>query len=399
MWDSLSSPSSVKPKPTIPFADWLDQYVLNDVYLRKGRELLGVAEVVHPIFSKLATTIQTPPHHSEGPFVKDGIVRALAGLYAIADGANGESIEELIREKHLEQEVRDLFETIHEHVASLSVYLLCHDLGKIETLVLDAPLGSRGEVEGFYQHAYRLKRQATEEERRLYGKLFKAYQAQHAAQTLVQQTAGFFDLYEIHAHYPEHEKAAIALLPDFFDPLCDHFRLQPRERSLVRFAIREHMRLMVSLSSGDAVRAYELLLTRAHRDGLDGDDAMDFLLAASFLDGCVGSLPYKEGEWKPSVHLIYKAFSAEEQVAPHRRAKRREREGERKEKALRFALKEAGLDGVALFDLLQTPFGRERGVIAHEIRTFVLHPELPITFPTHKEEIARRIGKARALLT
>jgi len=179
--------------------------------------------------------------------------------------------------------------------------------------------------------------------------------------------------------------------------LADQFRLRPRERDLVLFAVTNHMQVIASFGKGDDLHAYELLLSRAHKAGLDADDAVDFILAAIFLDVSVGSLPYVHGEFLPNVDIIMQILRAEELIAPHRREQRRLVQEGRKKKSLNFALKEAGLDGKALFALLQTPFGPERGKISHEIRNYILEPHLPVTISTHTREIEKRVGKARAI--
>jgi hypothetical protein len=231
----------------------------------------------------------------------------------------------------------------------------------------------------------------------LYGKLFKAHQARYGSADSNKLTTSFYDKYEIHAHYPGHAKKALAIGMEAFEALADQFRLRPRERDLVLFAVRNHMQVINSFGKGDDIRAYELLLSRAHKAGFDADDAIDFLLAALFLDVCVGSLPYVDGEFQPNVDIVLQVLRAEEHIAPHRRAQRRFVQEERKKKMLNFALKEAGLDGKALFALLQTPFGPERGRIASEVRNYVLEPHLSVTIPSHTREIEKRVKKARSL--
>lgn len=398
MWEDFTTPVS-QARSGLLFRDWLAQYVLVSSYERKAREYVGIAEVIDSRVSALRTTPQSPPHHAEGPFVMDGVHRALAGLLAIQEGASLLTIEEFLRERHVREEIEELDLVIHEHAASLIVYLLVHDLGKASTLCFDASAGSLGEAEGFAQHKYRARREATAAERLLYGKLFKSYHALHTTEPIERVCAGFFDAYEIHAHYPEHEKESVAMFVESFDRLCDHFRLRERERDLVRFAVREHIRTSLSIATQDGARAYELLLTRAHKAGFDADDAVDFLLAAVFLDQCVGSLPYSHGVFEPSVSLVLGFLKAEEEVAPHRRLARRARKEEQKERALRYALKEAGLDGTALFSLLQTPFGPERGRLASSVREAVLSGTFQIDHPTHTHEIEKRLKKAHALFT
>ena len=395
MWEELPV-ETIESQPTLSFSQWLDQYVLVERYERKARELFGVAESISEVFIALRTCPQTPPYHAEGAFVSDGVERALAGLYAIADGASLLGIEEFARERNFQKELNELSFTLQEQFAGLALYLLVHDVAKPNVLVLDAPVGSKGELEGFAQHRYRKDKQASTEERALYGKLFKSHQAQ-SNEKGQDSVTGFFDRFEIHAHHPDHEKQALSVAGEAFDRLADHFRLTPRDRELVRFAVQNHMRLITTFDSRQDVRAYELLLTRAHRAGLDADDAIDFLLAAVFLDGCVGSLLYEEGEYRPNVDLVLRVFRAEEEVAPHRRSQRRAQQEARRERNLRYALKEAQLDGAALFDLLQTPFGPERGKIADEVRSYVLHPNLPITISSHSHEIEKRVRHARAL--
>jgi hypothetical protein len=272
-----------------------------ETYEEKAEAFFKEAEEIDSCFSVLRVTPQTPPYHCEGPFVVDGILRAIAGLYAVVDGARLRSIEAFARERHFNEEILGIEDTMREHIASLTVYLLVHDLAKPNVLNLDAPKGSKGEAEGFAQHDYRASPTATEEERALFGKLLKSFTVSRSTEEKKVVTADFFDRYEIHAHYPGHGKQALVEHREVFERLCDHFRLTPRDRALVEFVVRNHMDAIAPFGKGVDARAYELLMSRAHKAGFDADDAIDFFLSAVFLDACVGSLQYKNGEFSSDV--------------------------------------------------------------------------------------------------
>lgn len=394
MWEKLPVQKKVS---TSFFSDWLDQYVLVDFYGKKSIRIFKDAEKISSIFSKLRVIPQTPPYHSEGPFASDGILRAISGLYAVLDGARLLSIESFIRERHFNEEIRAIEDTMREQIASLTVYLLMHDLGKVSTLVLDAPAGSRGEIEGFSQHGYRSSSAASVEELLLFGKLYKSFSISKQHYEKRSLVAGFYDKYEIHAHYPDHAKLSIDSNEEVFESISDHFRLPERDRELIKFSVRNHMYVISAFGSGPNFNAYKLLVSRAHKAGFDADDALDFIMAATFLDVCVGSLTYRLGEFISSVEIILNILRSEEHVSPHRREERRKKRTISDEKFLRYVLNESELDGDSLFKLLQTPFGPERGKIVAEIRSLVMDVSIETKFTNHSHELERRVKKAREL--
>ena len=387
---------SVSKGDLYSFTDWLDRYVQVGVFVEEAQKQFRANTRYVSILRDLEVTPQSPPYHAEGPFVSDGVIRALAGLLAVLDEASLLCIEELVRERHLLEEIRDLERIIKEHAASLSVYIFMHDIAKPRTLVLDTPKGSRGEAEGFSVHDANKNRVSSPRERELYSKLFRAHEARQSLDKKF-SVASFFDTYEIHAHYPNHGKKGLEVAGAHFDMLSDQFRLRPRERELVAFAILNHMEAIERFGKKDNKIAFEKLISKSHKAGLDANNVFDFMLAAVFFDACVGSLPYIEGRFEPSVELVLRMLRAQDDFAPSRRVARRKRIEEQEELFLRDVLRRTGLDGDSVFALVQMPFGSKRGKVLQAIRFAVTHPRRDVKLPIASHELMVRIEKARKL--
>lgn len=395
MWEEIQYKTK-KQQETEFFLDWVNRVVMAPEHVRAAEDLfLQVAKAV-PEVAACRATPQSAPWHVEGKTAADGIIRMLAAINAIVHGASIMNIEEFARHKALQHEVRELEEMIREHAATLQAYSLVHDIAKPVTLNFSAPVGSKGEAEGFAEHKYRFSRYATDSEKQLYTKLLNAFEVQHPDLVGPKLMAAFFDEYEISTHYKGHAKRGAS--QEFFaarEKVADLFRLQDIDRRMITFMIRQHMNVLTYFADGPNPQKFDMLSTLATKAGLDGDDVLDVLLAGTFLDSSVGSLAYKEGRFFVDTTALVHWLQSEELVAPLRRARRRDLEARRQKERLMSALERAKLSPEEVFELFDVSFGPKRGEIMEEIYALVKDPNRSIEFGSQTTEMADRIKKAR----
>ncbi|MBU1126681.1 hypothetical protein KJ758_03660 [Patescibacteria group bacterium] len=397
MWEEVTHVVEDK-KETQFFIDWVNLAALTPKYKQQAEDLfLQVANRV-PELATCRTTPQSAPWHVEGPTVSDGIIRMLATIFAIVDGAGLLHIEEFVRHKDLEHEIRELEETIRERAATLQAYACVHDIAKASTASFSAPAGSKGEQEGFSKHRYRLSDEATEKEKALYLKLLKAFHSSHQDLSVPELMAAFYDQYEISVHYLGHAKKGAGA--DFFEArenVADFFRLPEDDRVLLTFMTRYHMDVLDFFTKGTNEQKFELMTSRANKAGLDGDDALDAMLAATFLDSTVGSLAYKDGTFFIKTEAIFNWLYSEQRAIPLRRARRIEEANRREKKKLMQILEKSALSPEEVFTMLNVTFGPERGQVMEEIYALVRDRGRKIDFGDKTPLIAGRIGEARKL--
>lgn len=396
MWENIRKIKR-NERNTSFFLDWMQENVMIEPYLRQANDLFIKASQKSESISKLKRIPQSAPWHIEGRFASDGVVRMLAGIYAIQDGAHLLHIEELARHKILEAEVEELNQIICENAATLQTFALVHDIAKAETLSFDSPEGSLGEREGFFKHKHRKSLYAGEQEIELYNKLFRAFEVANQDLNESELVAEFYDKYEIKTHYFDHAK--IGASDKYFEDrekISDMLRLGEYDRRMLTFLVRNHMEIFSYFSGGANPKKYELLVHRSHKAGFDADDALDLMLASSFLDSAIGSVAYIDQKFLVDTKPVINMMLSEEQVAGHRRELRREEKRVSKQRILKDALLKSNLSPDEVFLILEVPFGKERGDIMKKIYDLVEEGGT-IDFGDKTKEIAERIEKARQI--
>ncbi|MFA6130986.1 MAG: hypothetical protein WC730_01865 [Patescibacteria group bacterium] len=373
---------------------WMDRLFVDEEITKKIGEAMKKGESFGEEISRLYATPQTPPWHAEGRDISEHLRRMFAGLFGVLRGDHLVNLEEFRCQRIFIPEIQEMEETIGEYAATLQAFIYLHDIGKVETLSFSAPLGSKGSQEGFAQRDRHHPILATVRERAWFQKLWNAFALQYPKASAHELQAKFYDTYEIRAHYFRHAEIGAG---NTYLPLCDRvseaFRLGDRNERLLHFLIRYHMDAM------NAPEVIDYLVHRATKDGLDGDDALDVLFAARFLDVTLGCVRYREGTYGVDYQPIFDAFLAEESARPVRRADRRVRIEKKKNEIERKILHEALLDGDAVFHLLGTPFGPERKEMMDTISALV-HGEIETAdFGSHSREILARVARARMALT
>lgn len=399
MWETAPE-KTIQPRNTMYFLDWMRERVLTDAFLRQAEDILLQAEREAKEIGRLKNVPQSPPWHTEGPTAWHHVRRILAGVLAVVDGASLLEIEEFAREKDLAGEIIELEQTIRENAGSMLTYALTHDIAKPDAITLEAPANSKGGKEGFFTKAASQKRVANEDDRTLYLKLFRAFEAAHTVMDPNELCAAFFDVYEIRAHYLDHGKIGAGdAYQHVREEIGGMYHLSADDLVHVQLGIRHHMDFLNAFASGENVAQFKVFEGRANRYGLDADDFLDLLLAFTFIDTTIGSLKYQEGEFSGQTDIIIHALRSEYHAAPHRRARRQEKADIHARRARKAVLQAAELDGKAVFALLGTPYGPERGEVMKRINALIDHPAEMIQFGGQTDEMRRRIETARDLLT
>jgi hypothetical protein len=360
------------------------------------RAIMARAEEVVPGLTAWRITPQSGPWHCEGPHLADHIERILVGV--MSDGALLE-IEEFAGEKDLALEIAALETTIHKYRDFLTVFALTHDAAKPATLAFDAPEKSRGAAEGFIVRNKDLLSTATDAERIRYDKLYRAYEAAHHGQNIVANMAGFYDAYEITAHYRDHASvgATLAFTADRQEILAAN-GVPLANAKLLTELIRYHIEVIDSFSEQPDVKKYELMTARAGKAGLNVDVFLDLMLAVAYLDAIVGCVVLDGGKMTAQTKLIINILRAEREVLPKRHEERVRKLESVKKQVYKDALDKAGISGEAVFKLLQTPFGPERGVLMEQVWLAIKDKSHRLEVGEHSAELARRIELAREIL-
>lgn len=238
-----------------------------------------------------------------------GHIRLMLGfLYAVVNGKiHLSDIEELKRDKIFFGETDEVEETMKEKVASLEVFILAHDLGKLETE---------------YSYAHQIVK--------------KEYR-------------------------------------EVLQRMTEEFRLSPEDAEDVFHLIILHEKIIHNFFFEPSRPTYEYLVKYCEKYGRDADDFLDLLLAAVFLDAVIGA--------KLDPKVFFNFLSAERLHTPERSVSRLQQQAEKKKKAERIRLREAGLDGNELMKLFGMKPGPEFGKMLAAIHAFArgeaVFPEVP----------------------
>ncbi len=376
--------------------NWVDA-CFEGARTKRVRAFINEAKTHEFRVAEFAGTPQSPPYHAEGLFLEDHIERMITVLYAIQDGVSLLGIEELAARKDLREHIQGLEHVIREHAGTLLAYCVLHDLAKPITCVISAPEGSEGARLGFSEKQQSLAHGPNEKERILYKKYVQHFSIETGLESPKDLAAAFYDRYEICVHYPKHGKiGGSAEFRDAREVIGKWLRLKEQDIDLLGWMIRHHIDAISGFEHEASVNQYEILSGRAQKAGFDVQEAQDILMAAVFLDACLGSLRYREGKFSVSFDILFHFLEAELHVAPHRRKERARKAGERQQKLFKSLLERYDLLGSSVFVLFDLPFGPERGALMHEIHAYVRGEIAELSPQYASEELAFRLRQARA---
>lgn len=347
----------------------------NVTLTHKAQAILDAAAEQEPLFAQAWNTPQTPPFHAEGPFVSDHVRRILTTIFAVTEEQfHFIDIEEVRGMKGYEGEWDEMEEVIKEYPNVCILFALCHDAAKGACMYMRAMPGSKAEQYGF--------RQTSGVEQKQYRQWFAEEAARDAQATPQQIQARVYDTFGIRAHYPGHDRRMSA--PEFaslFDRLCKAYELTPRDRSMLNDIIARHLRPLADFTHDANPARMEPYAALARDRGYDEDDFFDLFQTMLFLDAVAGSQRYDRGRWFSDLTVVANFLRAEHDWAPWKRQQRMAAREEQKQKQRQIWLREVGLDGTGLMEVVKMQPGPALGKLLQQVQAAVLGsgpwPELP----------------------
>lgn len=351
-----------------------------------------------PVFEAFFRCPQSPNFHAEGPTLEHHVRCMLVSLYAILEGKlHLLDIEEFRRLRGYGGEIEEMEETMKEQAATMEVFCLCHDLGKLRRVTFEARPGSQGDRAGLISNVRALSPDAAQREReallRRYAEAFAAFAKRLPDASEPDIQAQFFLEYQVTVHYHGHAHAIFE--PDLraaFDLVAEAHRLTVDDANSLLHLINVHMDLVRGFRKPD-VAAYRRLVEYAKTSGRDADDFIDVAEAAVLLDTALGSR-YRSahGLWHDPTY-VENLLHAERDYAPDKSTARAKKREARLRKAEQASFREVGIDGDSLRGVLSLEpgpaFGKALKAIQSVARDGGSLPVLPLG--ADEGEVIRRI--------
>ncbi|MFC1788254.1 hypothetical protein ACFLZY_03490 [Patescibacteria group bacterium] len=365
----------------------------------QAEAILRAVKEAEPLLAEAFKTPQSPIYHAEGPVVEDHLRLMLTVLYGLSEEKfHLIDVEEFRRLRGYEGEIDEMEEIIKENISLFEVYVLAHDAAKWATCSFSAPKGSRGEALGFdlgyemSQHQLRDSERAKIRQR--YLELYHEFASLHPneSQTFVQSQ--FFLTYRIEVRYPGHGRAIrTPVFRQLLHRLAKAHRLPDRDLFLLEDLIVHHMKVLHDFRQVNP-SGIGIYLKIAKQRGYDGDDWLDLLQAAMFLDIVCGSKRRSaHGTWH-EVDLIVNFLRSEHDYDPQKRVKKEEVRHLEQEKARQVLFRQAGLDGIGLMELLDLEPGPDLGKTLKKIQAAVLgQGQLPHFDELIDKDLSNRVEK------
>jgi|GEM_PF-675060 len=404
MWRSVSTHERTD-------SQYLDQMMASlevDSHLFKHAEsILDAHAHQEPLIAQSLKTPQDVRYHAEGSVMRDHVRLMLMFLFALVEEkVHLVDVEEFRRMKGYEGEFQELEDIIKEYIAFFQVFTLCHDVAKWVSVTFRSKPGSRGETLGFntprshhFDETYHERATKLTE----YLALYEEFSRKEFHGTDRETQAQFYLHYGIDVQYPHHaRKIHTPVFDALLSRLCDAHCLPGRDREMLEDLISHHMEFGFDFKAvrPARVRRYTHI---AFKRGYDADDFIDLAQACLLLDQCVGSLrlsPHGTSlasdvprYWHESAPLM-NFFQSEHDFAPHRRADKEAVREAREKKERNSVLREVGLDGMAMMDVLGMEPGPEFGLALRRIHAGLFgQGEIPSFGKKIDAEIERRAGE------
>lgn len=338
-----------------------------------AESLLTAVSHQEPLVAQSLLTPQDVRYHAEGSTMRDHLRLMLIFLFALVEEkVHLVDIEEFRRLKGYEGEIQELEDLMKENIAFFQTFTLGHDVAKWVTTTFTSKTGSRGEALGFNtprSHHFDEVAHERATKRDEYLKLYKQFSRQEFRGTDRETQVQFYLQYGINVHYPHHaRKIHTPVFEALLRRLCQAHRLPDRDSEMLEDIISHHMEsgFDFKVPRPARIRRYtHIALKRKY----DADDFIDLAQACLLLDGSVGSLRLSaQGYWhetKPFVHFL----QSEHDFAPHRRSEKEAVRETAEKKERNRVLREVGLDGVAMMDVLGMESGPEFGLALRRIHS------------------------------
>jgi hypothetical protein len=383
-------------------SEYLDQVIgaieVDPHLFKHAESVLDAHAHQEPLIAQSLKTPQDVRYHAEGPVMRDHLRLMLMFLFAVVEEkVHLIDIEEFRRLKGYEGEIQELEDLLKENVAFFQTYILCHDVAKWISVTFSSRSGSRGQELGFNTpRLHHFDEVAHERVTKVqaYLDLYNAFTQQEFQGTDRETQAQFYLTYGIQVHYPHHARKIHAPVYEaLLRRVCTAHDLPDRDRDLLEDLIAHHMEFGSDFKvvRPARIRRYTHLATKR---GYDADDFIDLAQACLFLDHSVGSVRLSAHGYWHETNAIVNFLQSEHDFAPHRRSdKEAIREGAEKTRRNRV-LREVGLDGVAMMDVLGMEPGPEFGLVLRRIHAGIFgQGDMPRFGKKVDAEIERRVGE------
>ncbi|MBI4591880.1 hypothetical protein HY733_00300 [Candidatus Uhrbacteria bacterium] len=381
---------------------YLDQVIAKieaDPHLfQHAQSVLTAVSHQEPLIAQSLLTPQDIRYHAEGSTMRDHVCLMLMFLTALVEEkVHLIDIEEFRRLKGYEGELQELEDLMKENSALFQVFTLCHDVAKWVTMTFTSKPGSRGEILGFNtprSHHFDELAHERVAKRDAYLVLYTQFSRHDFHGTDRETQAQFYLQYGINVHYPHHARKIHApVFEALLRRLSQAHELPDREYEMLVDLISHHMEcgFDFKVPRPARIRRYTHIATKR---GYDADDFIDLAQACLFLDQTVGSRRWSpHGYWHETKSFI-NFLRSEHDFAPHRRAEKEAVREDQEKKERNRILREVGLDGVALMDVLGMDSGPEFGLVLRRIHAGLFgQGEMPSFGKKIDTEIEQRAGE------
>lgn len=392
---------SARPSRETEFLETALERVFSDPRVRtRADRALAAAAHAEPLIAQSLKTPQSLPYHGEGPFMEAHLRDMMAALYAVEDGTLDLCVvEEFARHKSFRGEVEELQDTLRERMAFFEAFIVCHDAAKWVSASCEGEPGSAGERLGFvvppraaWEDAGAASRARV---RSLYLDLYHAFAKDRPGELPADVQAAFYGAYGIRVHFRGHDRMVHApVYRALLSRVCARLRLTADDERALEYLIAHHLQPLADFDGiwPERIGRYLVLANKA---GLDGDDFIDLLQAATFLDYVAGSAKRLTSASVPAhdPEPVIKFLESEHAFAPHRRAEAAKRREDRKKQERNAVFREAGLDGLSLMDMLQMAPGPSFGALLARIHAAILgEGSMPVLPARAALELERRVA-------
>lgn len=382
-------------------SQYLDQVIAKleaDPHLFEHAEsLLTAVSHQEPLIAQSLLTPQDVRYHAEGSAMRDHLRLMFIFLVALTEEkVHLIDIEEFRRLKGYEGEFQELEDLMKENITFFQVFTLCHDVAKWVTTTFTSKPGSRGETLGFNtprSHHFDEVAHERATKRDEYLELYKQFSRSDFHGTDRETQAQFYLQYGISVHYPHHARKIHApVFEALLRRLCQAHELPDRDYEMLVDLISHHMEcgFDFKVPRPARIRRYTHI---AMKRGYDADDFIDLAQACLLLDQTIGSRRLSpHGYWHETKSII-NFLQSEHDFAPHRRAEKEAMRDEREKRERNRVLREVGLDGVAMMDVLGMESGPEFGRALRRIHSGLFgQGEMPHFGKKIDAEIEKRAG-------
>ena len=359
----------------------------DDVHLHgHASAILDGVGMQEPLIAQSLLTPQDVRYHAEGPVMRDHLSLMLCTLTALCEGKmHLIDIEEFRRLKGYEGEIQELEDLLKERAAFFEVFVLVHDVCKWVSI----SFSSSKESTMFFETPSLEERFL---QRGKYLDLYDAFAKFHPRKAPREIQAEFYLVNRIDVHYHNHARHIHArVYQELLERLCQAHKLSDRDHEMLDDLVSHHMDFGSDFEMVHPQRI-DRYIHLAQKRGYEPELFLRLMQGCLFLDGVCGSKRLSaRGYWHDESPLVH-CLKSEQEFAPARRAQKERERVEAEGRERNRLLKEVGLDGVALMDVLNMEPGRTFGLALRRIQAGILgKAEMPRFGAAIDQEIEKRV--------